>query len=56
MKKWKYRAYPNVECEEGEVEAETIEEAMEIANEEVLRNAYFYVTKEDMELIEDEEE
>ena len=54
MKKYKYRAYPNVECEEGEVEADTIEQAIQIANEQVARNAYFYVEAGDLEEVDEE--
>ena len=54
MKKYKYTAYPNVESEEGEVEADSIEQAIQIANEQVARNAYFYVTELDLEEVDEE--
>ena len=56
MKKYKVTAYPNWEEWIMEIEAESVEDAIKQANEEVSQNAYFIATEKDVEEIEEVDE
>lgn len=51
MNKYKVICYPNVNSYETEIEADTIEEAIELANEEAEQNCCFFATEKDVEQI-----
>jgi len=53
MKKFKYTCYPSVDSFYGEVEAETKEEAIKLAQEQSNANYGFWVSDGDVEEIED---
>ena len=54
MKKYKVTLYPNVNDYKTTVEADSVEEAIEIAQDEASQNCYFMATESDVEEIEEE--
>jgi hypothetical protein len=54
MKKYRVTLYPNVNDYKTEVEANSIEEAIEIAQDEASINCYFMATDDDVTEIDDE--
>jgi Mg/Co/Ni transporter MgtE len=49
MKRYKVICYPNVKSYNTIVEAESVEEAIEVAQEEASINAYFMAVESDVE-------
>jgi hypothetical protein len=54
MKKYKVICYPNVNSYQTEVEANSVEEAIEIAQDEASINCYFMAIESDVTEIEEE--
>jgi hypothetical protein len=54
MKKYKVVLYPNVNDYRTEVEADSVEEAIEIAQDEASINCYFMATEDDVIEIEED--
>jgi hypothetical protein len=52
MKTYRVKLYPNNESDVYEVEAENVEEAIDIAEELVRQNSFFIATIDDVEEVE----
>jgi len=56
MNKYRVTLYPNNSSDEYDVEAESVDEAIEQAEEMASRNSFFTATKDDVELLADEDD